>query len=351
VVEDVDINLEITVEMLRNMDIAVETAQNGREAVDMVKTGNYDIVFMDIQMPVMDGYEATREIRHLHKDGAPGLPIIAMTAHASGGDRDKSFAAGMNEHLTKPIDPDKLGEVLEHWLPAKKRVVISSDEPDSTFSPSDPLLTVYVPGLDVEAGLRRVNGNRPLYRNLLEKFVDGYADTGEQLLHELRTDQLEKAIRRVHSIKSTAGNIGGKELEAVAAELEKAFHEKGSVHFSLGEPVRRFIDRHNDLLAAIAAALPPRQAGDQTRPERQRGKADEYLQLLDRLRAALMKNEPRPAMDILAVLMQKQWPEDNDSSLTELNRLLQRYRFDEAMSILDSLSGSLDKNRKGKNDD
>jgi CheY-like chemotaxis protein len=333
------------------MDIAVDTAQNGREAVDMVRTRNYDIIFMDIQMPVMDGYEATREIRHLNKDGAPGLPIIAMTAHASGGDRDKSFAAGMNEHLTKPIDPDKLGEVLEHWLPAEMRVVISGDEPASTFSPSDPLLTVYLPGLDVEAGLRRVNGNRPLYRNLLEKFVDGYADTGEQLLHELRTDQLEKAIRRVHSIKSTAGNIGGKELEAVAAELEKAFHEKGSVHFSLGEPVRRFIDRHNDLLAAIAAALPPRQAGDQTRPERQRGMADEYLQLLDRLRAALMKNEPRPAMDILAVLMQKQWPEDNDSSLRELNRLLQRYRFDEAMSILDNLSGSLDKNRKAKNDD
>lgn len=351
VVEDVDINLEITVEMLRNMDIAVDTAQNGREAVDMVKTGNYDIIFMDIQMPVMDGYEATREIRQLNKERGLGLPIIAMTAHASGGDRDKSFAAGMNEHLTKPVDPEKLGEVLEHWLPAEMRVVISGDEPGSTFSPSDPLLTGYVPGLDVEAALRRVNGNRPLYLNLLEKFVDGYADTGEQLLHELRTDQLEQAIRRVHSIKSTAGNIGGKELEAVAAELEKALREKGSVHFSLGEPVRRFIDRHNDLLAAIAAALPPRQAGDQTRPERQRGMADEYLQLLDRLRAALVKNEPRPAMDILAVLMQKQWPGVNDSSLTELNRLLQRYRFDEAMSILDSLSGSLDKNRKGKNDD
>ena len=351
VVEDVDINLEITVEMLRKMDIAVETAQNGREAVDMVKTGNYDIVFMDIQMPVMDGYEATREIRHLNEDGAPGLPIIAMTAHASGDDRDKSLAAGMNEHLTKPIDPDKLGEVLEHWLPAEMRVVISGDEPHSTFSPSDPLLTVYLPGLDVEAGLRRVNGNRPLYRNLLEKFVDGYADTGEQLLHELRTDQLEKAIRRVHSIKSIAGNIGGKELAAVATELEKALHGKEGVHFSLGEPVRRFIDRHNDLLASIATALPSRQASGQTRPERQRGMADEYLQLLDRLRAALMKNEPRPAMDILAVLMQKQWPEDSDSSLKELNRLLQRYRFDEAMSILDSLSGSSNKSRKVKHDD
>jgi HPt (histidine-containing phosphotransfer) domain-containing protein len=296
----------------------------------------------------MDGYQATRQIRRLNKEGVLGLPIIAMTAHASGGERDKSLAAGMNEHLTKPVDPEELSEVLEHWLPAAMRVVISGDEPDSTFSPPDFLLTGCVPGLDVEAGLRRVSGNRPLYLNLLQKFVDGYADTGEQLLHELRTDQREKAIRRIHSIKSTAGNIGGKELEAVAAELEKAFRENGGVHSFRGEPVQRFIDRHNDLLAAIAAALPPRQAGDQARPERQQGTTDEYLHMLDRLRAALVKNEPRPAMDILAVLIRKQWTEENDSSLTELNRLLQRYRFDEAMSIINSLSESLDERRKGE---
>ena len=350
VVEDGDINMEIAVEMLRGLDIAVDTAQNGREALDRVRTGAYDVVFMDIQMPVMDGYEATREIRRLDKERVLGLPIVAMTAHASGGDREKSLAAGMNDHLTKPIDPEKLAGILEHWLPAEMRAVVPGNQSDGPVNSSAPWLTGQVPGLEVESGLRRVNGNRRLYLTLLEKFVDGYAETGEELLYEVRTGQLEKATRRVHSIKSTSGSIGGRTLEAAAAELEKALRENGGTPSPPGEAVRKFMDAHNGLLSAIAAALPPRQTGDRSQSARQRGLAGEYLQLLAQLKAALVKNEPRPAKEILAVLMRKQWPNNDDSSLAELSRLVQHYRFDEAMELLDSLNESLDGNGKAEND-
>jgi len=157
-----------------------------------------------------------------------------------------------------------MGEVLEHWLP----VECASSYPAmnrSHVQPSDPLLTGYVPGSMWSSPSQGKRQSSSLL-NLLEKFVDGYANTGEQLLHELRTDQLEQTIRRGPLHKVDCRNIGGKELEAVAAELEKALREKGSVHFSLEKPVRRFIDRL--MICWLPSRRPSSTADrDQTRPE------------------------------------------------------------------------------------
>jgi len=142
-VEDNDLNQQVAMELLGAAEVEVDLATNGEEAVRRVEAGTYDLVLMDLQMPVMDGVEATRRIRTL--PGRAGLPVLAMTANAMAGDRERSLAVGMNDHITKPIDPDALFEALLRWLP--ERAV-----------PADPLAAV--PGLDVADGLRRVLGRR-----------------------------------------------------------------------------------------------------------------------------------------------------------------------------------------------
>ncbi len=137
VVEDHEINREIIVELLWQAGIKADIAINGLKAVEMVRASDYDILFMDIQMPEMDGFMATREIRNLIGKGIDHLPILALSSHAVVGDRKKSLEAGMNDHLTKPINPDTLRAALLQWLPHEKCAVIA-DEPDLFKRPKPP---------------------------------------------------------------------------------------------------------------------------------------------------------------------------------------------------------------------
>ena len=159
VAEDHEINREVVLELLGQAGIRAEVARNGVEAVGMARERSYDIVLMDIQMPEMDGVEATRRIRRLDRPGIAHLPIVAMTAHAVAGDREQILAAGMNDYLTKPLDPDALRAALAHWLPPEKHAPGGSDRADATVHeglPGSP-----TPGLDTETGLRRVGGQQP----------------------------------------------------------------------------------------------------------------------------------------------------------------------------------------------
>ena len=335
VVEDHEINREINVELLRQVGIEADIAINGREAVEMVRLRDYDILFMDIQMPEMDGFTATREIRKLGREGVDRLPILAMTVYALTGDREKSLAAGMNDHLTKPIDRDALGAALRRWLPREKHPAVAADEPNPAAK-QDLLSIPPAADLDEEAGLNRLGGNRELYLKLLRDFIAGYGETPAQLLQELRANRREEAIHRAHAIRGVAGNLGGRELEAAAAELEKACRAAGNcVHFSLGEPLRSFIDRHAALMTAIGFVLVRPSAVSPAGPEGPPGDAAELRLLLERLRNALASEEPRPCKEVLGELLQRPWPEGREAVLAELNRLVQRYRLADALALLD----------------
>jgi CheY-like chemotaxis protein len=233
-VEDNEINQQVAKEILEGAGLHVELATNGQEAVNAVKENEYDAVLMDVQMPVMDGYTATRKIREWEggmrnaECGMTGVPIIAMTAHAMAGDEDKSLQAGMNGHVTKPIDPDQLFATLQQWIkPSEKRVRVQQLEvpvepPESDKAlPEEERLPESLSGFDLIDGLRRLQGNKKLYRKLLLGFAKDYKTVANEIRQALDDMDFDQAHSLVHNLKGLAGNLAATDLQAAAVNLEK----------------------------------------------------------------------------------------------------------------------------------
>jgi two-component system sensor histidine kinase/response regulator len=234
-VEDNEINQQVAREILEGAGLKVTVANNGQEAVNSVKENNYDAVLMDVQMPVMDGYTATQKIRNL-KSTRPSssqaeirnVPIIAMTAHAMAGDEDKSLQAGMNGHVTKPIDPHQLFSTLQKWIkPGEKRVQVRQAEVPVEQTESDMAalaedeLPESLSGFDLIDGLKRLQGNKKLYRKLLLSFATDYNAVANEIRQALDAEDFDQAHSLVHNLKGMAGNLAATDLQAAAVSLEK----------------------------------------------------------------------------------------------------------------------------------
>jgi two-component system sensor histidine kinase/response regulator len=224
VAEDNEINQQVAREILESAGLVVDLANNGREAVDKARAHPYDAVLMDIQMPELDGLQATAELR---RDGRfAELPVIAMTAHAMSGDRERSLAVGMNDHVTKPIDPDALFAVLLRWVRPGEREAATRTRPSqaeaTTRRAAAPPRIEGLPGIDSATGLRRVAGNEALYRKLLLDFHRDYASSIDRMRAAIREERLTDAERQAHTLKGVAGNIGAMELHRAAQELDSA---------------------------------------------------------------------------------------------------------------------------------
>jgi two-component system sensor histidine kinase/response regulator len=239
--EDNEINQQIAVELLEGAGATVVVANDGREAMQKFRAeppGTFDIVLTDLQMPEMDGYEVVRQIR---ADGARGrVPVIAMTAHAMAEERERCIAAGMNDHITKPIDPDVMFATLLRWLP--KRGDGAAAPVLANAGAAGPALTIA--GIDTVSGLKRVAGNHALYRRLLDKYVEGQAGAPEALRAALTAGDRATAERIAHTAKGVSGNIGADQPQQAAAVLEQAIREE-----------RETVAMLEDFAAAIAAAV------------------------------------------------------------------------------------------------
>ncbi len=220
VVEDNELNQEVALGLLESEGFVVEIANNGQEAVQMIIRNPYDIVLMDMQMPVMDGLTATREIRKL--DQFKALPILAMTANAMDQDKDKCAEAGMNDHVAKPIDPEDLFNALLKWIKPKASVPSNEVkqkkliEIDNTFPRFETIA-----GLDTKLGLKRVMGKMPLYLAMLKKYVKTGHAAVLDLKNALAANDQEVAERVAHTCKGVNGNIGASALQAMAGSLEE----------------------------------------------------------------------------------------------------------------------------------
>ena len=219
VAEDNLINQEVTVILLQDAGFESVLAENGLIALNLSSEQTFDAILMDSQMPVMDGLQATRQIRSL--PGCQKLPILALSANVFADDLQKCIAAGMNDHIAKPVDPDKLYAALVKWLPALSALPDPTPIPAASVAEPDVLAALAaIPGLDVAMGLKSTLGKLPKYRELLKM----YARTNRAELSSVRSlleqGEREKARQIVHSLKGASGALGAREVHRLATELD-----------------------------------------------------------------------------------------------------------------------------------
>ncbi len=261
-VEDNTINREVAGEILATGKLHVEYAVHGQEALEKFANGKYDIILMDIQMPLMDGYETTRKIREQElaagQDAKAPIPIIAMTAHALEGYREKCLRAGMDDYVTKPIDRELLFSTLINWLPKREYpsspVLAEQEEITSRAVPQTERIKLpeNLPGLDLATGIRRLEGNRKLYMKLLKQFNKDSLTMVAEIKDALDTGNSKTARRLAHTVKSMAGSLGALELYGVAADLESAIDRNRNESFETGKLLNDFDATLRAVMESIA---------------------------------------------------------------------------------------------------
>jgi PAS domain S-box-containing protein len=222
-VEDNEINQQVATELLESAGAIVTVANHGGEAVKILTDGDqpltFDVVFMDLQMPEVDGFTATKLLRkdpRLQK-----IPIIAMTAHALVEERQRCLDAGMNDHLSKPIDPDSLFSTLMRWAQPRPKQAVEPPASFTSIKMSDEVVLPEIAGINLADGLKRVAGNRRLYRDLLGQFAARHGDAAAEISTALKGGDLKLAERIAHTVKGAAGNIGITEVQSLAQKLEE----------------------------------------------------------------------------------------------------------------------------------
>ncbi len=230
-VEDNVVNQDLALALLSRVGITTRVAEHGQDALNILEKEEFDGVLMDCQLPVMDGYEATRRIRL--DDRYRGLPVIAMTANALSGDREKSLDAGMNDHLNKPFQPVTFYNVLLQWIKPSflvTDIAIETEQNNSEVDKEIPEIT----GIDSVAGLRTAGGNRSIYSRLIIKFLHLFRNFKSEFLQAMDNEELVTAERLAHSLKGSAASLGANDIAEAAAVLESAVRKRGKREDILG---------------------------------------------------------------------------------------------------------------------
>jgi len=329
--EDNEINQQVAREVLEGEGFYVDIANHGQEAVDLVQNKKFDIILMDLQMPVLDGYKATEKIRAL--EGFGDLPIVAMTADAMTGVRDRVLETGMNDYVTKPIETDKLWESLVKWVsPGQRELpegfsIIDKPEDVETFP--------VIKGIDTYAGLNRVGNNQKLYKNLLKKFIDEYSEVSVRIAG-LKTDgKIEEAVREAHSVKGVSANLGAEGLQLQMAEIELKLKKGGDLTESL--------ERVDEIIGSLVTAIYESDVLIETELKENHLETISNGDLSARLNEAvthLGKRKPKPAIEILEALDQFSINDDIKTQLDEAGKQLGKYRMKEAVAVLEKLQRS-----------
>ena len=249
-VEDNEVNQQVACEMLAGAGLQVDVANHGAECLTMLARDHYDLVLMDMQMPVMNGLQATEAIRAGGRH--PDLPVIAMTANVLAEDRERCRQAGMDDFISKPIEPEALWAQLLRWIPARAgaggaAVAALPAAPAASAMPA-------IDGLDTAAGLRRVMGKQAAYVRLLRTFVRDQGDLAARLAARLEMSERVAAAGLLHTLRGVAGNIGAVRVQGLAQQLEQALgHETAAELAPRQQALEQELER---VLAGIAAALP-----------------------------------------------------------------------------------------------
>ena len=318
-VEDNELNQEVAAELLGQLGIGVDIAADGQLALDRLATGQYDLVLMDMQMPVMDGLEATRRLRADPRHA--GLPVVAMTANAMAADRDRCLQAGMNDFVAKPVDPELLVDALRRWMPGRARAV---QAPATMGTPSEALPAI--PGVDTAAGLRFAGGNEVSYRERLSRFAGEHAGDGTRIAALLASNDHESAVRLVHTLKGLAGTLGLTTLAHESSALELALTRAGKADTS------RFAAALAEACASIRAALPAGAAPEASTAPAPAALLDDLEALLEADDADAAELHRRHAAAVNAAI---------PGRAAELGRAIRAFDYPTALAVLRAARGEV----------
>ncbi|WP_406609272.1 response regulator [Agarivorans sp. JK6] len=345
-VEDNELNQDLAIELLNSIGVSCELAENGKLAIEKLHQSAFDGVLMDIQMPVMDGYTATQKIREFDLE----LVIIAMTANAMSGDRERVISAGMNDYISKPIDVEAMINTMAEWISAsglQQTAPVSAQE--------EPVPSGITEGLNPEiidqaAGLATCNGNANLYFKLLNKFSINQRSFAEQFEQACGESDWVLATRLIHTLKGNAGNIGALSLQAAAAEVEavaasilsaegsnsyKNSHERIQSLMSDVSTLLELVFQEIDLLLPKGTAHEIAEDDSQQQNNLQQLKAE-----LTTLEAQLEECDV-DAVERIDELAELAFPPEVKKQLLGINKAAAEYDFEAASEQLQSLKSLL----------
>ncbi|WKY46203.1 response regulator [Eubacteriaceae bacterium ES2] len=330
-VEDNEINQEVVLEILKEGQVVVKTVTNGQLAVDEAEKNKYDIILMDMQMPVMDGLEATERIRA--KVSGATVPIIAMTANAMRGDRERCLQAGMNGYLSKPIDPVQLFETLLKWIKPEENSRPVSVKPEETD-----VQLIKIEGLDMETGINRIMGKKKSYIKLLKKFADGQKKTGSEIESAIDQGDFTKAARLIHSLKGVAGNIGATRVAKKAESLETAIREQPGK--ATLKPLIEELSKELDQLIVLIK-LNYNDESEKLSHENEVNVSDEIIIFLETLIPYLKARKPKPCAELIEEKWNRNWTEKIQTKVDDVINKVLKYRFKEAQADAECLLAKL----------
>ncbi len=239
-VEDNEINQQVALEMLKGIGATVDIASNGAEALELLDTKRYDIILMDLQMPVMDGIEATRRIRQ--REDGKDVPIIAMTADAMKGVKEKVLENGMNSYITKPFEPAQLYALLQRFVLSYRRAAVSpaGERPD---------MPDRLPGLHLAEAVERLRGNRAFYLGILTRFASDHANAASEIAEAVAAGERKQAELFVHTLKGVASNLGAKELAETAEAVQACLTGED------GEQLRLRLEKLSEEMSVVLQSI------------------------------------------------------------------------------------------------
>lgn len=333
-VEDNEINQQIATELLELAGMQIDIADNGQVALDKLQSESFDIVLMDLQMPVMDGFEATKKIRE--NSLFDELPILAMTANAMSGDRERCLEAGMQDHVAKPIDPATLYKALVEWIKPRdglgeiELTQLKLKENEGQYDLPE------FAGLDQTEGLFRVGGNAKLYRDLVLRFAKDQKDTLTSIFDAIEQEDYETAERLAHTLKGVAGNLGAREIQTIAARVEKNFN-----HANL-EAVQADLPELDRRVQLFIAEIKQHQSDVESHSRSDSDETDvsEALVILERLKT-LLADDDGEAEDVFFEHRAALQHQLSEGALSELGDQIAIFDFEAALQTLEPIFNEL----------